>query len=86
MAKYLGMPRASDVRNGIRVRSTRAMGNQFARIPSNTGGIIEGDTNKDGYITVLFDPCACCGVQVRISHLKWDDLELERQNPEAGHD
>lgn len=62
---------------GMRVRLTKNTGNTLCRIPKDTVMTVQkSGTIAWHKIALEGDPCACCGVAVRISHMRIDDLEL----------
>lgn len=60
---------------GLRARSIKEMKNGWAKIPA--GSLLKIDmTGSPKGFGVIFDPCKCCGVQVSMSAVQPEDIEL----------
>ncbi len=70
---YLRKPRSQYRWRGARVIAARGLSNQMASVPLGASGTV---TYSSRGLTVRFDACSCCGVQVQISGLRPDDLEI----------
>ncbi|WP_237657431.1 hypothetical protein [Serratia fonticola] len=70
---YLKKPRSQYRWRGARVIAARGLSNQMASVPLGASGTV---TYSSRGLTVRFDACACCGVQVQISGLRPEDLEI----------
>lgn len=75
--KYLGLKSANDLA-GAAVRIVRPVQNGYGSLPAGSTGIISNAVGfvRDGNLHFLADKCSCCGVQLRISGLKYSDFEL----------
>jgi len=59
---------------GLRVRSTRSLGNKLGRMPE---GAIFTIKKKWGGLTLESDPCHHCGIKLRIANVDPRDVEFE---------
>jgi hypothetical protein len=57
----------------LRFRTRCPLTNYWGTIPPGTEVRV---TDKRGGLRILAEPCSCCGVQMRMSHVPMSDLEL----------
>lgn len=70
---YLKKPRSQYRWRGARVIAARGLSNQMASVPLGASGTV---TYSSRGLTVRFDACECCRVQIQISGLRQEDLEI----------
>lgn len=66
MTKSLKKPRAHYQWMGATVVTTQSLSSGVAVIPAGSRGVVEGA--KRG-LSVVFDACPCCGVQLRLTRI-----------------
>lgn len=66
MTKSLKKPRAHYQWMGATVVTTQSLSSGVAVIPAGSRGVVEGA--KRG-LSVVFDACPCCGVQLRLTRM-----------------
>lgn len=69
----LKKPRAHYQWRGARVVTTQTLQNALAAIPAGSEGVVEGATRG---LSVRFDACPHCGVQLRLTGLRPEMLEI----------
>lgn len=73
MMKSLKKPRAHYQWVGATVVTTQALSNPFAVLPVGSRGVVEGA--KRG-LSVVFDACPCCGIQIRMTRISPEMLDI----------
>lgn len=58
---------------GRRVRARRRLGNSLGAVPAGTELTVR---RKYGGLELVTDPCPACGVELRITRVPVDDVEL----------
>ncbi|APH92613.1 hypothetical protein LZX53_001870 [Salmonella enterica] len=73
MTKSLKKPRAHYQWMGATVVTTQSLSSGVAVIPAGSRGVVEGA--KRG-LSVVFDACPCCGVQLRLTRIRPEMLDI----------
>lgn len=73
MMKSLKKPRAHYQWLGATVVTTQALDNPLAVLPAGSRGVVEGA--KCG-LSVVFDACPCCGIQLRMTRIRPEMLDI----------
>ncbi|PWD14973.1 hypothetical protein C4869_00810 [Salmonella enterica subsp. enterica serovar Anatum] len=73
MTKSLKKPRAHYQWMGATVVTTQSLSSGGAVIPVGSHGVVEGA--KRG-LSVVFDACPCCGVQLRLTRIRPGMLDI----------
>lgn len=73
MMKSLKKPRAHYQWVGATVVTTQALSNPCAVLPVGSRGVVEGA--KRG-LSVVFDACPCCGIQLRMTRIRPEMLDI----------
>jgi len=73
MMKSLKKPRAHYQWVGATVVTTQALNNAFSVLPVGSRGVVEGA--KRG-LSVVFDACPCCGIQLRMTRIRPEMLDI----------
>ncbi|ECJ9549007.1 hypothetical protein FQO90_10060 [Salmonella enterica] len=73
MTKSLKKPRAHYQWMGATVVTTQSLSSGVAVIPAGSHGVVEGA--KRG-LSVVFDACLCCGVQLRLTRIRPEMLDI----------
>lgn len=62
--------------NGASVKLVRETANGWATLPAGTPGKIRAVKGSRSGLEFVSDACQCCGVQVKISHMRPESFEL----------
>ncbi|HGP2369208.1 TPA: hypothetical protein ACLGWU_003364 [Salmonella enterica] len=73
MMKSLKKPRAHYQWVDATVVTTQSLSNPFAVLPVGSRGVVEGA--KRG-LSVVFDACPCCGIQLRMTRIRPEMLDI----------
>lgn len=73
MMKSLKKPRAHYQWTGATVVTTQALSSGVAVIPAGSRGVVEGASRG---LSVRFDACPCCGVQLRLTSIRPEMLDI----------
>jgi len=71
---YLKKPRAHYRWVGTTVVTSQPLQSPLALLPAGSQGVV--NAAKRGGLSVVFDPCADCGVQLRLTHIRPEMLEI----------
>ena len=73
MTESLKKPRAHYRWKGATVVTTQALRCALAEIPAGSRGVVEGASRG---LSVVFDACSCCGIQLRLIRIRPEMLSI----------